>query len=107
MPTSSLSIYPDMQTLSRMTGKDFSGPTPEIRAPVRPNLSQLNGQAGGTEESGALPAGGPDDDGAAASAKSTTPGPSRPSSRASNKKSKKTADDGVEVLGSIDNEEWE
>ena len=24
----------DMQTLSRMTGKDFSGPTPEIRAPT-------------------------------------------------------------------------
>lgn len=23
-----------MQTLSRMTGKDFSGPTPEIRAPA-------------------------------------------------------------------------
>lgn len=24
----------DVQTLSRMTGKDFSGPTPEIRAPT-------------------------------------------------------------------------
>jgi transcription factor TFIIIB component B'' len=24
----------DMQTLSRMTGKDFSGPVPEIRAPT-------------------------------------------------------------------------
>ncbi|EIW87062.1 hypothetical protein CONPUDRAFT_46168 [Coniophora puteana RWD-64-598 SS2] len=29
----------DMQTLSRMTGKDFSGPTPEIRAPVLQTLS--------------------------------------------------------------------
>ena len=28
----------DMQTLSRMTGKDFSGPTPEIRAPVKLSL---------------------------------------------------------------------
>jgi transcription factor TFIIIB component B'' len=33
--TSVLSIRPlDMQTLSRMTGRDFSGPTPEIRAPT-------------------------------------------------------------------------
>lgn len=29
-----------MQTLSRMTGKDFSGPTPEIRAPVVVSLGE-------------------------------------------------------------------
>ncbi|KAG9314023.1 hypothetical protein JVU11DRAFT_4801 [Chiua virens] len=29
----------DMQTLSRMTGKDFSGPTPEIRAPAALSLA--------------------------------------------------------------------
>lgn len=29
-----------MQTLSRMTGKDFSGPTPEIRAPVKLSLEE-------------------------------------------------------------------
>lgn len=29
----------DIQTLSRMTGKDFSGPTPEIRAPARLSLT--------------------------------------------------------------------
>lgn len=28
----------DMQTLSRMTGRDFSGPVPEIRAPPRPEV---------------------------------------------------------------------
>ncbi|KAG8219474.1 hypothetical protein J3R82DRAFT_403 [Butyriboletus roseoflavus] len=30
----------DMQTLSRMTGKDFSGPTPEIRAPAVLSLTE-------------------------------------------------------------------
>lgn len=30
----------DMQTLSRLTGKDFSGPTPEIRAPEMPTLTE-------------------------------------------------------------------
>ncbi|KAF7979412.1 hypothetical protein HWV62_42532 [Athelia sp. TMB] len=30
----------DINTLSRMTGKDFSGPTPEIRAPEVPSLSE-------------------------------------------------------------------
>lgn len=29
-----------MQTLSRMTGKDFSGPTPEIRAPTPLTLAE-------------------------------------------------------------------
>ena len=29
-----------MQTLSRMTGKDFSGPTPEIRAPTALSLAE-------------------------------------------------------------------
>lgn len=29
-----------MQTLSRMTGKDFTGPTPEIRAPVVLSLGE-------------------------------------------------------------------
>ncbi|KAH8119876.1 hypothetical protein DFH11DRAFT_1685346 [Phellopilus nigrolimitatus] len=30
----------DMQTLSRLTGRDFSGPTPEIRAPEIPTLAE-------------------------------------------------------------------
>ncbi|KAG6380848.1 hypothetical protein JVT61DRAFT_5234 [Boletus reticuloceps] len=30
----------DIQTLSRMTGKDFSGPTPEIRAPAALSLAE-------------------------------------------------------------------
>jgi len=29
-----------------MTGKDFSGPTPVIRARTPPNLAQLSSQAG-------------------------------------------------------------
>ena len=33
----------DMQTLSRMTGKDFSGPVPEIRAPTpRPTAAECS-----------------------------------------------------------------
>lgn len=34
--------YPaaDMKTLSRMTGKDFSGPAPEIRVPNPPPQTQ-------------------------------------------------------------------
>lgn len=85
-----------------MTGKDFSGPTPEIRAPARPNLSQVNGQ---TEESGAPTVA--NGDGATTPANSSTPGPSRPPSRSSNKKPKQSANDGVEILGSIDNDDWE
>lgn len=27
-------LFEDMKTLSRMTGKDFTGPVPEIRAPT-------------------------------------------------------------------------
>lgn len=29
-----MKIIADIETLSRLTGKDFSGPTPEIRAPT-------------------------------------------------------------------------
>ncbi|PPQ71475.1 hypothetical protein CVT26_011254, partial [Gymnopilus dilepis] len=32
------SIPVDMKTLSRLTGKDFSGPVPEIRAPLPPPI---------------------------------------------------------------------
>lgn len=35
-----------MQTLSRMTGKDFSGPTPEIRAPAVLSLAENDKQDG-------------------------------------------------------------
>lgn len=33
----------DIPTLSRMTGKDFSGPVPEIRAPQRPQPAVVAG----------------------------------------------------------------
>ncbi|KAG2350826.1 hypothetical protein BDR05DRAFT_869576 [Suillus weaverae] len=36
----------DMQTLSRMTGKDFSGPTPEIRPPPVLTLAEPEGDEG-------------------------------------------------------------
>lgn len=29
-----------MQTLSRMTGRDFSGPVPEVRAPLPPDMGE-------------------------------------------------------------------
>lgn len=34
-----LTPFIDIQTLSRMTGKDFSGPTPEIRPPAQLSLT--------------------------------------------------------------------
>ncbi|KAF9245757.1 hypothetical protein BU15DRAFT_85453 [Melanogaster broomeanus] len=38
----------DIQTLSRMTGKDFSGPTPEIRAPAVLSLAEPQDNTGGS-----------------------------------------------------------
>jgi len=35
--------FSDIPTLSRMTGKDFSGPVPEIRAPQRPQPAAAAG----------------------------------------------------------------
>jgi transcription factor TFIIIB component B'' len=35
-----------MQTLSQMTGKDFSGPTPEIRPPPVLTLAEPEGDEG-------------------------------------------------------------
>ena len=77
---------PDVQTLSRMTGKDFSGPTPEIRAPTPVRLDIV---AHGSEDQG-----------------------SRPQEVAKKKKVKRApsvAEEGVEVLGNlsdIDDEEF-
>ncbi|KAG1783492.1 hypothetical protein EV702DRAFT_1264299 [Suillus placidus] len=42
----SFTLWPDMQTLSRMTGKDFSGPTPEIRPPPVLTLAEPEGDEG-------------------------------------------------------------
>lgn len=74
-----LGFLADIATLSRMTGKDFSGPTPVIRAPTPLRSSQLDtGQ----------PAEAPDSP-AAVRKQSRTPGPS---------------DYAEEVLGNIDDE---
>jgi transcription factor TFIIIB component B'' len=108
----------DMQTLSRMTGKDFSGPVPVIRAKSPPNLEPSN----------------PDAEKAATSVRkqSRTPGPARPSKEAAAEvelghpsstrpgvkaapntapqKAKKSVNDlsqdDVEVLGTIDGD-WD
>ena len=50
-----IQFVPDIQTLSRMTGKDFSGPTPVIRTPtpVQPpeeGLSVSEPQINGTSK---------------------------------------------------------
>jgi len=105
-----------MQTLSRMTGKDFSGPVPVIRAKPPPNLEPSN----------------PDTESAliAARKQSRTPGPTRPSKEGgveaepasstrpgakaapsvAPQKAKKSANDmsqdDVEVLGTIDGD-WD
>jgi transcription factor TFIIIB component B'' len=105
----------DMQTLSRMTGKDFSGPVPVIRAKPPPNLEPSN----------------PDTESASIAARkqSRTPGPTRPSKDGAveaepsstrpgvkaapsvvPQKAKKSANDmsqnDVEVLGTIDGD-WD
>ena len=74
-----------MQTLSRLTGKDFSGPTPEIRAPevatlVEPAPSSQPESGADQQATGAVHA------------------------KKSRKKSRtpSTAGDAVEVLGNID-----
>ncbi|ETW87056.1 hypothetical protein HETIRDRAFT_308457 [Heterobasidion irregulare TC 32-1] len=88
----------DMKTLSRMTGKDFSGPTPVIIAPARPNLAQLSLHTAASQAGANNPT---DQDNA----------PSRPSSatgsRAHAKKHGRKKDDGVEVLGAIDSVDWD
>ncbi len=108
----------DMQTLSRMTGKDFSGPVPVIRARPMPTLEPSN----------------PDTESALTVVRkqSRTPGPTRPSKEGGAEvepgqtsstrpgvkatpstgpqKAKKAANDmsqdDVEVLGTIDGD-WD
>jgi len=105
-----------MQTLSRMTGKDFSGPVPVICAKPPPNLEPSNPDA----ESAST----------AVRKQSRTPGPTRPSKEGgaevehtssarpgvkaapntAPQKAKKSANDtsqnDVEVLGTIDGD-WD
>ncbi|KAI0296225.1 hypothetical protein BC826DRAFT_1005983 [Russula brevipes] len=109
---------PDMQMLSRMTGKDFSGPIPVIRAKSPPNLEPTNLE---TEKATTT-----------SRKQSRTPGPARPSKDAGTEvepgqasstrpgvkaasstapqKGKKSANDlsqeDVEVLGTIDGD-WD
>ena len=107
-----------MQALSRMTGKDFSGPTPDIRAKSPPNLEPTNPE---TEKVMALtrkqsrttgPPKHPKDAGAEADpgqVSSARPGVKAVSGSAP-QKAKKSANDpsqnDVEVLGTIDGD-WD
>ncbi|KAI0639559.1 hypothetical protein C8Q77DRAFT_1081822 [Trametes polyzona] len=67
----------DIATLSRMTGKDFSGPTPEIRAPTSLRSTELG---------------------------TTTDAPAPPSPKVVRKKSRTPSahEAGVEIVGNID-----
>ena len=68
----------DMETLSRMTGKDFSGPVPEIRTPTPLPNAEVDGSATGDGERSA-----------------PRPTPKRNNNR------RKAADDGVVIIGEV------
>ncbi|RPD82408.1 hypothetical protein L226DRAFT_564984 [Lentinus tigrinus ALCF2SS1-7] len=70
----------DIATLSRMTGKDFSGPTPEIRAPTPVRSAELHG----------------DDP------PQSAPSPDSPRVVRKKSKTQKLRDAGLEVIGSVD-----
>lgn len=76
-------LFADIQTLARMTGKDFSGPTPVIRAPTPVQSKELDPSTSSEPAVTAKP-------------------------KATRKKSKTPAvKDGEEILGSIDDIEQE
>lgn len=70
-----MTSYLDIQTLSRLTGKDFSGPTPVIRAREVPKSSELAVTQPEEEQRESI------------RKKSRTPAP---------------IEDGVEILGAVD-----
>ncbi|TFY72782.1 hypothetical protein EVG20_g217 [Dentipellis fragilis] len=103
-----------IQTLTRMTGKDFSGPTPIIRAKTPPNMAQLDASAAAAGQSPSIvrkqsqtPGLDGDTDGGQSEAEGaeTAGQKGRHTSRKAHARRKK--DDGVEVLGTIDDGEWE
>ena len=73
-----------MKTLSRMTGKDFSGPVPEIRTPALPPPVQT--PATSEPESSAHP----------------EAGPSKSSKKRSRSRSQAVSERDVVVIGSAD-----
>ena len=75
----------DIETLSRLTGKDFSGPTPEIRIPDIPRMGSPDEETRNAEQG----------------ERTTTPGPSAKPSR-KRSRTPRVADDGVEVVGDVD-----
>ncbi|KAI0034172.1 hypothetical protein K488DRAFT_46143 [Vararia minispora EC-137] len=89
----------DIDTLSRMTGKDFTGPTPVIRAKTPPDVTTLEVNVGGDSS----------DSPNTARKKSRTPGVDEgfgvkrsASASAPSKRRHKGKEDGVEILGAAD-----
>ncbi len=107
-----------MQTLSKMTGKDFSGPVPVIRSKAQPNLEPTNPETEGVTPSAVRkqsrtpgPAEPPKEAGAEAeTGKASTRQAAKAATSATPHKGKKAANDltqdDVEVLGTIDGD-WD
>jgi transcription factor TFIIIB component B'' len=104
-----------MQTLSRMTGKDFSGPVPIIRAKTAPNLEPANSEAMAAAKKQSKTPGpteaAPKEAGAdveTVQTSSTRPGSKAAPNTASQKKKSvnEPSRDDVEVLGTIDGD-WD
>lgn len=74
--------YTDIDALSQMTGKDFSGPTPQIRAATPLTMTEAEPQS--TPQARA----------------STTPAPVRKRSRS--RTSNSALNDGVQIIGNAD-----
>ncbi|KAI0275043.1 hypothetical protein BC834DRAFT_839996 [Gloeopeniophorella convolvens] len=99
----------DMQTLSRMTGKDFSGPVPVIRAKTPPNMEPTNPEAEGASSAPVRKQSrtpGPAEDTGAGAEAGLASGTSRTNSKKARKAGRGAGQDGVEVLGTIDGD-WD
>jgi transcription factor TFIIIB component B'' len=78
----------DISTLSRMTGKDFSGPVPEIRAPHQQQPAIAAGDEHAENVQDATP--------------NLNEGPSRKPKRKNQNQNQGTGDGGVIVIGDVD-----
>jgi hypothetical protein len=107
----------DMQTLSKMTGKDFSGPVPPIHAKAPPNLESINAETeratAATRKQSRTPGQNEvpkeaETEVDTGQASSTRPGP-KAAPNTTPQRAKKSANepsqDDVEVLGTID-DDW-
>ncbi|KAA1468022.1 hypothetical protein DENSPDRAFT_833202 [Dentipellis sp. KUC8613] len=104
----------DIQTLTRMTGKDFSGPTPIIRAKTPPNMAQLDASAAAAGQSPTIvrkqsqtPGLDGETDGGQSEAEGAETAGQKGRHAPRKAHARKKKDDGVEVLGTIDGGEWD